>query len=192
MSPAIGRWRQRGTRLIPFTGVLALNRLVCVGIGAALLALSITLYRRRAPAGRAPRAVEAAARRAATVRTRRIPVASAGGAGIWAQFMSCVRQETRAILRSWSVSGPACAGGSWVHSRLGVRRRKLRHAVAADDAYRRQYADAGYLFVAAGPGGAVQHRDRMARAAGRHRRDRRCDTGAEALSSWPRNSSRSR
>ena len=77
------------------------------------------------------------------------------------------------------VPGPACAGGGWVHSHLGEPRRKLRHAAAADDAYRRQCADAGFLFVAAGPGGPVQHRDRMARAAGRHRRDRRRDTGAE-------------
>jgi ABC-2 type transport system permease protein len=95
---------ERGTRLIPFTGVLALNRLVCVGIGAALLALSIVLYRRRAPAGRAAPTVEAPARSAApaAARTRRVPVAASGSAGIWAQFMSCVRQETRAILRSWS------------------------------------------------------------------------------------------
>lgn len=93
---------ERGTRLIPFTGTLAINRLVCVGMGAALLALSIALYRRRLPAGRAPRAVEAAARRASAVRTRRVPIASSGGAGTWAQFMSCVRQETRAMLRSWT------------------------------------------------------------------------------------------
>jgi ABC-2 type transport system permease protein len=93
---------ERGTQFIPFTGVLALNRLVCVGIGAALLALSMALYRRRAPAGRPPRAIEAASRSATTVRTRRVPVASSGGAGIWAQFISCVRQEAGAILRSWT------------------------------------------------------------------------------------------
>ena len=93
---------ERGTRLIPFTGTLALNRLVCVGISASLLALAIALYRRRLPAGRPARAVEAAARRAVAVRTRRVPVVSSDGAGLWAQFTSCVRQETRAILRSWT------------------------------------------------------------------------------------------
>ena len=93
---------ERGTQLIPFTGTFALNRLVCVGIGAALLALSMALYRRRLPAGRVPRALEAAPRPAAAVRTRRVPVASSGGAGIWAQFVACARFETRAILRSWT------------------------------------------------------------------------------------------
>ncbi len=93
---------ERGTRLVSFAGLLAQNRLACIAIGSALLALSIAFYRRRAPAVRVPRTVEAASRSAPTVRTRRVPVASSGGAGIWAQFMSCARQETRAILRSWS------------------------------------------------------------------------------------------
>lgn len=92
---------ERGTRLVPLTGLLAQNRLACVGIGAALLALTIALYPRRLPAGRLARAVEAASRPAPAVRTRRVPVASSGGAGMWAQFMSCARHETRAILRSW-------------------------------------------------------------------------------------------
>ena len=95
---------ERGTRLIPFTGTLALNCLMCVGMGAALLAIAIVLYRRRLPAGRPAPVVEAASapKPATTVRTRRVPVVSIGGGSIWAQFISCARLETRAILRSWT------------------------------------------------------------------------------------------
>jgi ABC-2 type transport system permease protein len=99
-----GYWTpaESATRLVPFTGVLALNRLACIAGGAALLALCIAFYRRRTPAPRAFRVVEATPKLKGALRTRRVPVAAYGGAGIWAQFISCARLETRVILRSWS------------------------------------------------------------------------------------------
>ena len=171
---------ERGTRLIPFTGTLALNRLVCVGIGAALLALAIALYRRRAARG--PRC----ARRRSRSKT--------GGGRSHAPRPGCVlrrRGHLGAIhvVRATrdarhpaqlDVPGPAGAGGGRVHSRFDEPRPKvygtpllpMTHIVV-------KCAGARLPLVAAGSGGPVQHRDRMARAAGRHRRDRRRDTGAE-------------
>ena len=174
---------ERGTRLDPVhrhclllesSGV---RRDRCGAAGAHNRALS-------PPAARGPRLrapSKPRSRPAAAVRTRRVPVASSGGAGIWAQFVSCARLEIARHPAQLDIPGLACAGGrrrAW--SSLMNLGESLRHAAAADDASSssRRWRHA-CVFVAADPGGPVQRRDRVARAGGQHRRDHRRDTGAE-------------
>src|SRR5262245_11476346 len=87
---------ERSIRHIPLDGVLLWNRLVWIGIGGLLLALSFALFNVRERRPRAPRTDLAKASSSPVMRER--PIIAAGGVGIWDQFAVRTRHETRAIL----------------------------------------------------------------------------------------------
>jgi ABC-type transport system involved in multi-copper enzyme maturation permease subunit len=96
------RWTfdQRNGELIPLNGLFVWNRLLWIGIGTGLLALSFTVFdaRERKPRVRGVDAPGTAQPSAMLTR----PVVAAGGVGTWEQLVVRTRHETRAILRSWS------------------------------------------------------------------------------------------
>jgi ABC-2 type transport system permease protein len=87
-------------RLIPLDGLLLWNRLIWIGIGIVLLALSIMLFNARERRPRAPRVDLAKAAISPVMRER--PVITAGGAGVWDQIVVRTRHEFGAIVRSWT------------------------------------------------------------------------------------------
>jgi ABC-2 type transport system permease protein len=91
---------ERNDRLIPLGGLLLWNRLVWIGIGIVLLALSITLFNARERRPRAARVDLAKAAISPVMRER--PVITAGGAGVWDQIVVRTRHEFGAIVRSWT------------------------------------------------------------------------------------------
>ena len=91
---------ERNTWSIPLSGLLLWNRLVWIGIGLALLALSLTLFSAR---DRRPRSADVElAKAASSPIMRERPALAAGGAGAWDQFLVRTRYETGTILRSWT------------------------------------------------------------------------------------------
>jgi ABC-2 type transport system permease protein len=128
---------ERATRLIPFEGVLAWNRLLWIGIGAALLAFSVARFRSRLPAARPARTPATASKPTAAFRARRLPTASYGGAGVWSQLALRTRHEARSVLRGWSflallvLTALTCLGGLAMLDHVeGTRVLPLTHVVA--------------------------------------------------------------
>ena len=91
---------ERNTRSIPLSGLLLLNRLLWVGIGLALLAVSLTLLGARQRRARVPSVNLAKAATSPIMRDR--PVLAVGGAGAWDQLVVRTRYEAGTILRSWT------------------------------------------------------------------------------------------
>jgi ABC-2 type transport system permease protein len=128
---------ERATRLIPFEGILVWNRLLWVGIGAALLAFSVARFHSRSPAARPERIPAAAPKSSAAFRVRRLPAASYGGAGVWSQLALRMRHEVRSVLRSWSflallgLTALTCLGGlAMLDYAQGTQVLPLTHVVA--------------------------------------------------------------
>jgi ABC-2 type transport system permease protein len=134
---------ERATRLIPFEGMLAWNRLLWGGIGIALLALSVARFRSTSSAMRSalPPAADApkppAAIRARHVPTASVPTVSLGGAGVWRQLAARTRHEARSVLRSWSflallvLTALTCLGGLAMLDQIqGPRGLPLSHLAA--------------------------------------------------------------
>jgi hypothetical protein len=91
---------ERATRSIPLDGLFVWNRLVWIGAGCVLLALSFTLFntRTRRPRVRHPETLIPAY----SIVRRERPFIEPGSASTWDQLMALTRHEAGMILRSWT------------------------------------------------------------------------------------------
>src|SRR5262249_41675351 len=158
---------ERNTRLLPLDGLLLWNRVIWIGVGAVLLALSFSLFatRERRPPARRLELVKAAA--SPVLRER--PVLAPGGAGTLDQIAVRPRHEISSILRSWTFYAllllgiAVCVGGLIIEDRTAAYP-QLPLTYVMIDAMTASFGIAA-LLVPLAYGGELIWRDRKAKIA---------------------------